>query len=154
MNEQMRTVGRKMSIMMGASLSFCLSLIGNLGSGHFTFGGWIISFLVSFLISLLIGFLVPMGKINRAIAEKYHLLPDHIKTRLINALVSDIIYTPIMTFVMTFLAWRNAVSHGASMPFLPMFLSSLLTTFIAGFILILVLEPIFMKQAMKGVRGK
>ncbi|MCR4656039.1 MAG: hypothetical protein K5770_07415, partial [Lachnospiraceae bacterium] len=66
----MRKVGMKMNILMGVSLSFGLSLTGNLSSGHFTVPGFLISFLASTVVSIIIGFLVPMRKLETAAVSK------------------------------------------------------------------------------------
>ena len=42
----MKKIGRKMSICMALTLSFFLSLIGMISSGHFEPVGWIINFAV------------------------------------------------------------------------------------------------------------
>ena len=55
-----------MSILMGVTMSFGLSLCGNLLSGQFTVQGFLMSFLISTLISLVIGFLVPMKRVGDA----------------------------------------------------------------------------------------
>ena len=60
----------KMSLLMGTTMSFVLSLIGNLSSGMFTVPGFLKSFCISFLISLIIGFIIPIKKISDALCEK------------------------------------------------------------------------------------
>ena len=50
MNEQekaMKKTGMKMSLCMGITLSFFLSLTGTVTSGHFSVSGWLISFVIS-----------------------------------------------------------------------------------------------------------
>lgn len=148
----MKSVGMKMSLMMGTALSFCLSLVGNLSSGHFTVPGFLISFAVSLVISLIIGFLVPMGKVTMSLDRKLNMAPDKLSTRCFNALISDLIYTPLITFVMVTMAWKQATSHGAPIPYWPMLLKSLVLTMIVGYVLIFILTPVFMKIAMKGAR--
>lgn len=146
----MKKVGMKMSLLMAVSLSFCLSLLGNLTSGHFTVPGFLSSFVISFLISLVIGFLVPMKKTGDAVIEKAHLTPHTLPARALEALVSDLIYTPFITLCMTALAHHTAVSHGQTMPpLLFMFLKSLILSMIVGYVLIFLVSPVFLKIAMK-----
>ena len=152
MENKMKKVGMTISIFMGVTLSFCLSLTGNLmgsrQSGAFSVPGWLISFVVSTLISLIIGFIVPMKKISDSIQGRFG-GPRSLKARLIDTLVSDIIYTPVITLAMVALAYKNAVTHGAQMPFAPMFLSSLIVSLIVAYILIFILMPVFLKLSLK-----
>ncbi len=94
---------------MGIAMSFTMSLVGslhgNIASGHFTVPGFISSFLVSFviatIIAIAIGFIVPMKKINDNLEAKHNLKKGEFKTLLIESLVSDLIYTPLICLVMT-----------------------------------------------------
>ena len=148
--QMMKKIGRRMSILMGVSLSFCLSLLGNLTSGHFTLPGFLISFAVSTLISLIIGFLVPMKKVGDSLANALHLKPRSLPAHCAESFVSDLIYTPVITLAMVALAWKMATSHGAQMPFLPMFLHSLVLSMIVGYVLIFILMPVFFKLTTRG----
>ncbi len=148
--QMMKKIGRRMSILMGVSLSFCLSLLGNLTSGHFTLLGFLISFAVSTLISLIIGFLVPMKKVGDSLANALHLKPRSLPAHCAESFVSDLIYTPVITLAMVALAWKMATSHGAQMPFLPMFLHSLVLSMIVGYVLIFILMPVFFKLTTRG----
>ncbi len=152
MEENMRKIGRKISIMMGISMSLCLSLVGTLTSGHFTVPGFLLSFLVSTIISLIIGFVIPMGKVGGNVLRRMGLQRGSIKARLMETLVSDLIYTPVITFAMVFLAYKMAMisSNGmAQLHFLPMFLKSLVICFIVGFVAIFFIQPIIMKIVME-----
>ncbi len=148
--QMMKKIERRMSILMGVSLSFCLSLLGNLTSGHFTLPGFLISFAVSTLISLIIGFLVPMKKVGDSLANALHLKPRSLPAHCAESFVSDLIYTPVITLAMVALAWKMATSHGAQMPFLPMFLHSLVLSMIVGYVLIFILMPVFFKLTTRG----
>ena len=152
----MKKVGRIMSLLMGLTLSFCLSLTGLLGSLSKTeytvprfFVSLLINFAISFAISMVIGFLVPIKKVDESLDKKLGLRPGKLGTRLFNSLISDLIYTPVITLTMVFIAYKQATSHGAKMPFLPMFLSSLALCFAVAYILIFLLTPVFMKISMK-----
>ena len=154
MNELMRNVRKTMSIYMGVTVSFVLSLVGNLSSGHFTLPGFLMSFVVSTILALLIGRFVPMGKITSNVMRSKHLEPGKPRTKAITSCISDLIYTPVITLAMVFLAYRNAVRQGAPVKFLGMFLPSLLLSLVVGFVLIYVLESIFMNIAMKKAKGQ
>lgn len=146
----MKQIGMKMSLLMGVSLSLCLSFTGNLFSGHFTIPGFLTSFLISFLISLIIGFFVPMKKVGDVVTEKAGLTPHTLPARALESLVSDCIYTPFITLCMTTLARYTAIRHGQEMPpLLLMFLKSLLISMIIGYVLIFLVSPVFLKIAMK-----
>ena len=154
--QMMKKIGRRMSILMGVSLSFCLSLLGNLTSGHFTLPGFLISFAVSTLISLIIGFLVPMKKVGDGLANALHLKPRSLPAHCAESFVSDLIYTPVITLAMVALAWKMAQSplvgkiYCTQMPFLPMFLHSLVLSMIVGYVLIFILMPVFFKLTTRG----
>ena len=138
---------------MGVTLSFFLSLVGNLmgakQSGSFSVPGFLISFVISTIVSLFIGLIVPMKKVNDGLHAKLNMQEGSIGAKLLDSLVSDIIYTPIMTLLMVFLAYKQATAHGAQMPFLPMFLSSLVVCLIVGYILIFIFMPLYMNILMK-----
>ena len=146
----MKKIGMQMSILMGITMSFCLSLTGNLSSGHFTLPAFLSSFLISTVISLMIGFFVPMKKVGDAAVQKANLTPGTLGAKCLESLISDLIYTPVLTLCMTAMAHHNAVSHGQAMlPYLLMFLRSLLLSMIIGYVLIFLLTPVYLKLVMK-----
>ena len=150
--KKMKKIGMTVSICMGITMSFFLSLIGTGLSGHFTVPGWLISFLVSTVVSLLIGFLIPMKKVTDGATKALKLKPQSLPARCVESFISDIIYTPLITFIMVFIAYKSAISHGApaeSMNLGKMFLGSLWICLAAGFVLIFIFMPIFIKIAMK-----
>lgn len=138
-----------MSLMIGGTISFVNSLVGTLSSGRFTFGGFLLSFLISFLIGFGLGLLIPIKKIGDTLIRKNGLQPGTRKARLLEALVSDLVYSPIMTFVMVYLAYSQATSHGAKIPFGPMLLKSECISFVAAFILSFLLTPFYTKLIFK-----
>ena len=146
--KQLMMMGLKMNIAMGVALSFVLSLQGNLLSGHFTVPGWLISFGVSLIISFIICLIIPMKKVNDTVIQKSGMDPNGLPCKFLLALVSDCIFTPIMTFVMVFIAYKGAVKGGAQVPFIPMFLKSLLFSMITAYICIFILQPVFIKMFM------
>ena len=149
MEEKMKKIGREMSVLMGVTLSLALSLLGNLTSGRFTPVGFLISFILSTIISLIIGFLVPMKKITDSFETKHGIQPGSMKARLYESLVSDLIYTPIITIVMIVMAYKNATAHGANIPFAPMIIRALVLSLIVGYILIFIFMPLYLKLVMK-----
>ena len=159
MENKMKKVGLTMSMLMGITLSFCLSLTGNImgsrQSGSFNVPGWLISFVLSTVISIILGFIIPMKKISDSVQSKNGGIGS-VRGRLVDSLVSDLIYTPLLTLIMVFLAYRGAVAHGAQMPFLPMFLSSLLVSLIVAYIIIFLVSPLFIRLALKinGIQGR
>ncbi len=152
MQEKMKKIGREMAVWMGLLMSFCLSLTGTLTSGHFTPVGFLLSFAVSLVVSLIIGFLVPMGRITGALAKGGKLLPGRPLTRVVESLISDVIYTPLITLVMVFLAYNMAMKMSggqAQISFWGMFLPSLGICFAVGFVLIFIFQPLLLKAVMK-----
>ena len=145
----MKKIGMQMSILMGITLSFFLSLSGNLLSGHFTIAGFLVSFAVSTMISLVIGFRVPIRKISQQLCKKLNLKPHSLSELCLESLVSDVAYTPIITLIMVFLAYRQAIRQGAQIPFWPMLGKSMLISMIVGYILIFIFMPLFLKIVMK-----
>ena len=151
MNDQMKKAGRDISIKMAFTMSLVMSLIGNLSSGHFTVPGFLISFILSFLISLAIGLLIPMGKVSGAACKAVNLKRGSIGARLMESFVSNLIYTPLMTLVMVFFAYTMAMRQSGGMAqlnFWGMFLHSLIICFVAGYVVIFIVQPVFMRLAM------
>ena len=152
MDEQIKKIGRAMSIRMGLTMSFVMSLVGTLTSGHFTIIGFLISFVGSSIIALIMGFLIPIGKITHDFTVKRGMQPGKISTRCVEALISNLIYTPIITLAMVAIAYFMAMKQSggmAQLSFLPMFLHSLLLCFVVGFILIFLIQPLFFNSLMK-----
>ncbi len=163
MEETMKKIAMGMNIRMGLVMSFCMSLLGNLigmkNSGKFSIVGFLLSFVISTVISFAIGFLIPMGKMGAGALRRFKLQRGSLPARLLESLISNCIYTPIITLVMVILAYRNAMRQSGGMAqisFLPMFLSSLVICFIVGYVIIFIIQPLFMKQLMKkyGVNPK
>lgn len=153
-NESMRKVGRQMSLCMGVTLSFFLSLVGMLSSGHFALPGWLISFVVSTIVSLIIGFFVPMKKVTGAACRKCRISEGTLKARFFESLLSDLIYTPVITFFMVGMAYVQARSHGAQMPFLISYGKSLVICMVVGYVLIFFFMPLFFYMIMKKNKKK
>ena len=154
MHGKIKKLYRDMSLLMGFTMSLCLSIVGTATSGHFTVPGWLISFVCSTIIALIIGFVVPMGKISRDLTEKLNLDPESVPAKLLKALVSDLIYTPLITLAMVYMAYRQASAHGAPVNFWGMFLPSLLLSLVVAYFCIYFIEPIFLKKVMRDMNRK
>ena len=140
-----KKVSRGMNILMGLTMSFFLSLIGNLSSGHFSFVGFITSFVISFLISFFISSFLPIHKLGKDLVKKLNIEEGTTKARLVETLVSDLSITPFMTFAMIYMAYSRAISQGVQISFLPMFIRSLIISLFVGFILIYFLTPLYIR---------
>ena len=154
MEQKMRQAGRKISILMGVTMSLCLSLIGMFAAGKFTPIGWLISFLASTVVALVIGFLVPMKKVEDAVTKGMD--PRSGKARVISSLVSDLIYTPLITLVMILLAYFQSQKGGEGMPLqvLPMaYLKSLAICFVSGFVLIFIFTPLYKRLVLGNMKN-
>ena len=152
MQEKMKRISRGMAIRMGLTMSFFLSLTGTLSSGHFTVIGFVVSFIVSTVVSILIGLVVPVGKISNDACSKVGFRPGTLGHRLFASFISNTIYTPLMTLIMVVLAYNSAMraSGGqAQIPFLPMFLRSLLISYVIGYVLVCIFMPLFTKKLMQ-----
>ena len=152
MEKNMRVVGIKMNILMGFTMSIILSLVGTLTSGHFSVPSWIISFVVSLVISLIIGFLVPIKKLGDMVCNKLNVKPESMKGNLVSGIVSNLIYTPLITIIMVTVMLGNAAKHapaGAVPPVSRVLPGSLAVTLIIGYIVIIIVQPIYLKMLLK-----
>ena len=150
----MKRIGRRMGIRMSLLMSFALSVIGPLSAGQFTIPGFIISFIISTVISMLISLIIPIGKITNDLSRKWKLEDGTLKKHAIESLISDTIYTPIITLVMVSFAYMQIMKSSgghAQVPFIPMFLKSLIICYIAGYILVFIFQPMFLKSIMKSM---
>lgn len=147
--EKMKKIEIEMSLLMGASVGLVLTLVGLLSAGQFTFPRFIMSFLISFVISQIISRIIPIRKITDDVCNKFQLPLGSIKQRLMETFISDLFFSPIMTFIMVYLAYRQATAPGINIPFGPMLLKSEVISFIAAYILIFFLMPVFKKLVFK-----
>lgn len=144
----MKNIGKDMNIAMGIVLSYCLTLTGMLTSGqHFEGVEFVISFAVSTVVSILIGIFVPMRPLTEKVCGGMQ--PGTLKRRCIEALIADLIYSPIMTLLMISLAYWNNHRMGGQMPFLPPFIKGLIISLIVGFILSFIFMPLFLRQLLR-----
>ena len=141
-----KKAGLQISVYMGITMSFFLSLIENILSGHFDLVLFLVTFALSTTLSLIIGLVVPLSLINSAVEEK--LGQGTILYRCVSSFISDLIYTPVLTLAMVSLVRimlpREAVENLPPLP--KMFIGSLIPAMIVGFILILIFIPLFQKS--------
>ncbi len=138
-----------MNIFMGVTISFFLSLIGNITSGHFTFSGFLISFVVSTILSFVIGFIVPIKKVSDNACQKVGVDEKSLAGRGLSALISDIVYTPIITFAMILVSYINASAHGGNMPFVPALAKGMIISLLASYVIIFIITPIILNFVLK-----
>lgn len=138
-----------MSLFMGLAMSCVLTITGLLSAGQLTFEKFIVSFLIGFAISAVIGLIIPIKKISDGFVGKLKLSPGTIKARLAEALVSDVLLSPLMTFIMVFIAYQQATAHGARMPFGPMLLKAEIISFVVAFILSFIITPVITKLVLR-----
>ena len=149
MEKKAKKANLHMSLLMAVTLSFFLSLLGLVSAGQFNVPEFIKSFCISFVISLIIGFFVPMQRVGAAAAKALKLKRGSIGARLIESLISDLIYTPIITFCMVFMAYKAATAHGAPLKLAPMLIRSEIISILAAYVLIFIITPIYLKLVMK-----
>ena len=147
--KKIKKVGLEMNILMSVSMSLVLSLTGMLSAKQFTLPGFIESFLISLVISFLLGIFVSIPKLNAAIEKRLGLKRGSLLTRALEALVSDLIYTPIMSVIMITLAWFSARTHGADPPYVMMLLKGLGLSLIVGYLLVFFLMPLYLRIVLK-----
>ncbi len=145
----MRKIGRQISLLMGITMSFFLSLAGILSSGKFRLSGFLLSFLLSTVVSLILGFFLPLKEISDSATVRNGMKPGALSTRVVESCIFDVIYTPLLTLINVGLAYFMATSHGGQMPFVPVLVKSLILCLVAGFVLIFIFQPIFMKLVFK-----
>ena len=145
----MKKIGMMMNMCMGVTISFFLSLVNMLASGHFAVPGFIISFIISTIVSIIIGTVVPIHKVENSFFAKKGIEPRSFKARAVGSLLSDFIYTPVMSLVMVIFARASMVRGGAPAetipPFVPMFLKSLILSLVVAYIIIFIVQPVFLK---------
>ncbi|SIN96403.1 hypothetical protein [Fibrobacter sp. UWB11] len=159
--KQMRKTGIKIAFIMALLMSLGLSLTGNLMAERppemplmASVFGFLACFALSFVISFAIGLLVPMPKVNAALARKFKLQPRTPKAHIIESIASNLIYTPLITTAMVTFVYFALMPAGHKPPFLPMFIHSQVVCFIVAQVLIFIFVPIIIKFVMpKGATG-
>lgn len=142
----------KMNLCMGFTMSFILSLVGNLTSGHFTVPAWLQSAIVSFVISVVIGFLVPIKVLSEKACHLCKVELRSMKGNLVGAAVSNLVYTPILTILMVVMGLRTAAKHapaGVVPPVMKVLPRSMIVSLVVGYIVILIVHPLFIRLLIK-----
>jgi hypothetical protein len=149
---EQKRIGFKVAFFMAILMSFGLSLTGNLMADRpseipviASVIGFLECFALSFAISFAIGLIVPIPKVNAALARKFHLQPRTFKTHFVESLASNLIYTPLITTAMVCFVYFSMMPDGHKPPFLPMFIHSQVVCFIVAQVLIMVFVPIILK---------
>lgn len=143
-----------MSIMMGVTLSLCLSFVGTFTSGSFTPGAFLVSFMESLVISLVIGYFVPMKKLEDSACEKFGVTGKPLACRAVGSLVSDLIYTPIITIAMvTINFFKIPAAHRP--PYIIMLGKSMLISLVVAYLIVFLVGDNFMRMILKknGIGG-
>ena len=104
MKETMKKISIRMSLYMGLAMSLTLSLVENISSKRFSFPIFLITLGASFVISVLIGLVVPMGRIGQAATK--NMKQGGLGARALESLISDSIYTPVITLAMVWLVQK------------------------------------------------
>lgn len=162
-----KKIGKYISLRMGLVMSIIMSVVGSVmgimeARSHAETGAQLPPFIVMLLPSLLvslviatilavgIGFIVSMKKVNEGVEKATK--AKGFGLHLIQAIVSDLIYTPFISLIMTFVstALFAKVPSGAFVPAaIGSFLRSLPIEFVLALIAILIAEPILQKAAFK-----
>ena len=149
---EQKKIGFKVAFFMAILMSFGLSLTGNLMADRppeipviASVIGFLECFALSFAISFAIGLIVPIPKVNAALARKFHLQPRTLKAHIVESVASNLIYTPLITTVMVTFVYFALMPDGHKPPFLPMFIHSQVICFIVAQVLIFIFVPIILK---------
>ena len=110
--------------------------------------GFLASFAISFVISFAIGLLVPMPKVNEALCRTFKLQPRTPKANLVQSVVTNLIYTPLLTTVLVVFAYFVQIPDGHKPPFLPMYMHSMVICLVVAQVLIFVCVPLILKLVL------
>lgn len=107
----MKRLSFYMNVLMSVTLSVFLSLLGLGTSGHFTVTAWLASFSIGAAISFVICYIIPMGSIKGALMEKFDLKDGSKGEKVVSAIVSDVIFTPLICLIMVSLSYNSAIKN-------------------------------------------
>lgn len=149
----LKKINRYMSLMMGGVLSVALTIFGNLTSGHFVMPGSLISIAIgivlSFGISQLISTFINIKTTTDKVISKFN-IKGEMPTKLMSTLVSDLIFTPIITVCLVSFSIGMANAHSpVVIPLLPAIIKSLILSLIVAYIIIFFIQPPILEVAMK-----
>ena len=149
MKTQREEVFRKVGMIMSVLMSLTLTVVGLLSAGHFTIPGFLISFVVGLVISFLIRKHISISNILADFYKKSKIKPNSLKGNIIEAIIIDLLHSPLICTINICFAYFNATSHGARISFLPMWSKALLMSILCSFIMTLIMKPIVIKLVMK-----
>lgn len=162
-----KKIGIYISIRMGFVMSAIMSIVGSVmgvmeARAHADSAAQLPPFVMMLLPSLLvslvitsilaigIGFIVPMKKVNEGVEKG--IKAKGFVLRLIQGLVSDLIYTPLIALIMSFVStalFAKVPSEVLVPASIGSFLRSCPIEFVLALIAILIVEPILQKSAFK-----
>lgn len=162
-----KKIGSYISIRMGITMSVIMSIVGSTmgivnARAHaadpshlppfvvMLMPSLITSLIITCILAIGLGFIVPMKKMNDGI-EKATKTKGFV-LHLLQSIASDLIYTPIISCIMAFVStalFAKVPAPGLVPAAIGSFLSSFPIEFVLALIAILIVEPIFQKQAFK-----
>ena len=154
----MKKIGLMMSLYMSLLMSVfmtitgvCTGMLPNVIKGiippQALIGSFISGFIISFVISMLIGLIIPMHKVTQAATKN---MKPGLGKKCIESLLSDLIYTPLISVMMVAFAYfQNQRSGMPGPPYIVMLIPSLIACFAVGYILIFIFQPIFMRSLIR-----
>lgn len=143
--EKMKKIGRKMSLYMGITMSFSLTVIGLYQADDLTLGNVIFNSVISFSIMRIINLFFDSGAVAIGFLKERSIEPDSLKGRVFMALIISLINSPAMTFVMVTIGYLKSRNTEAEFPYLPILFRSMAISTVCAFILCLIFTPIFGK---------
>ena len=148
-NRQNRKISIVLSVCISITFSAIVSLVGvymgTRGNGHFSVRGWLVSFSTGTIVTLAIGLVIPIMRVARAASRGLKLKEKSIPAIIVEALIQDVIFTPVITFLMVFIARQNAIANGAppsDVRLGRMFMNSFPACFATGFAFLLIFAPL------------
>lgn len=157
MDKDRRKISILMSVYMGFVMSIfmtitgvCVGMLPNVLQHRIPpqamISSLISGFFISFAISMMIGFVVPMHSITGSATKN---MEPGFGKRCVETLISDVIYTPVISVVMVAFAYMSNNKNGEGGPsFFMMLIPSLIACFIVGFIIIFLVQPSIFKHLM------
>ncbi|MBP5280236.1 MAG: hypothetical protein J6Z03_07105 [Erysipelotrichaceae bacterium] len=152
--EKRKEFSRRMSICMGIIMSLCLSTAGLLTARAFSLPSLLLNLVISYAIVRGIDHFIDIGALAVDVPNKMDVDPNSLQGRFLRALITDVIYTPLMTIVMVSIGYYRATSHGAQIPYVPMLMKSMLLTFTLSFLICFFIMPVVEKLILKGLEDK
>ena len=149
MEKNKEYVGMVTGVLIGILISIVLSVVGPIISGHPSVPSVLVSLLCSSIMSILIGLFVPIKKITDGACSRMKMSPDGLLGRIVFALLSDLFFTPIISFLMVFMNYKRARMHDSNVALGRMYFGNLIVSYSVAFFLILIFTPLLVKLAIK-----